>query len=690
MSAELERVFPGSSGGFQRYMVEQGDKFRTIYPCLQHPYHKLTAFLRPTLLKALPHVLTTRSVHDVLGDYFEDERLKLAFTFQAKYLGMSPWHCPALFSILSFTEYKYGVFHVQGGLNRISHSMADVFDELGGELRLQSPVKQLLHQGRVLSGAELENGERINADAVIVNADYGHAATRLFGGHNVPEEKMRRRKFSCSTFMLYIGLDTIYPDEPHHHILFADDYKANVADIQSERHVSDDMSIYVRNSCVTDPHVAPPGQSGLYILVPTINTRHGFDWENHKEEYADKILERIEQRTGMKDLRSPHHRQAHHQPGRLGKRVHLHGRHLQSRPHAHPDALLPPAQPLQRLRQLLPRRRRHPSRQRTAHHLRVRPHQRQPRLRPLVVPTSPSISHRNIFRGVKWRRSDRRTLPAQAGNPPTVIDRRYISLQDIGAHDRRSCIGSANPAIRHDGFRPAGTLLLKRQASPASFLRAPARHSLFHIVMNALTRCLATYWSSSIGKKLVVAVTGIVLVLFLAGHLIGNLVVFMGPEPFNAYAYFLHHMLHGAGIWIFRIVMLVMIAAHIIATIQLTMQNKAARKAYECTDHHPGHPKSSRYMILSGLTILAFVIYHLLHFTARVGNEYNNLELYKFMLDGKESPQRVENGHRRILRSAACHRVLRHRHDFALLAPDARRSNRFSKPSACARKSPPA
>jgi phytoene desaturase len=304
MATELERVFPGSSGGFRRYMVEQGDKFRSIYPCLQHPYHKLSAFLRPTLLKALPHVLTRRSVHEVLGDYFEDERLKLAFTFQAKYLGMSPWHCPALFSILSFTEYKYGVFHVQGGLNRISHSMAEVFGELGGELRLQSPVKQLLHKGRVLSGAELENGERISADAVIVNADYGHAATRLFGGHNVPEEKMRRRKFSCSTFMLYIGLDTIYPDEPHHHILFADDYRANVADIQSERHVSEDMSIYIRNSCVIDPHVAPPGQSGLYILVPTINTRHGFDWENHKEEYADKILERIERRTGMKDLRS--------------------------------------------------------------------------------------------------------------------------------------------------------------------------------------------------------------------------------------------------------------------------------------------------------------------------------------------------------------------------------------------------
>jgi succinate dehydrogenase / fumarate reductase, cytochrome b subunit len=154
--------------------------------------------------------------------------------------------------------------------------------------------------------------------------------------------------------------------------------------------------------------------------------------------------------------------------------------------------------------------------------------------------------------------------------------------------------------------------------------------------MNALTRCLETYWSSSIGKKLVVALTGIVLVLFLAGHLIGNLVVFMGPEPFNEYAYFLHHMLHGMGIWLFRAVMLVMVAAHIIATVALTTQNRAARKAYECQTTIQAS-KSSRTMILSGLTILAFVIYHMLHFTARIGNQYNTLDRYKnFKLPGIE------------------------------------------------------
>lgn len=124
-------------------------------------------------------------------------------------------------------------------------------------------------------------------------------------------------------------------------------------------------------------------------------------------------------------------------------------------------------------------------------------------------------------------------------------------------------------------------------------------------------------WKSSIGRKLIVALTGLVLVGFLAGHLSGNLLVFVGREAFNDYAQFLHELLHGAGVWIARIGLLVAVVLHVAATISLTRENRAARRAY-------AHPttiqttKSAKGMIFSGLTILAFVIFHLLHFTVRV------------------------------------------------------------------------
>jgi succinate dehydrogenase / fumarate reductase cytochrome b subunit len=143
--------------------------------------------------------------------------------------------------------------------------------------------------------------------------------------------------------------------------------------------------------------------------------------------------------------------------------------------------------------------------------------------------------------------------------------------------------------------------------------------------MNALTRSATAYWQSSIGKKLIVAVTGIALVLFLAGHLTGNFLIYAGREAFNDYAQFLHEAGHGALIWFARIGLLVAFVLHITATIQLTRQNKKARPTEYQYKQHIQAKKSSLIMIWSGLTILAFVIFHLLHFTVKVIGGFSDM-----------------------------------------------------------------
>jgi succinate dehydrogenase / fumarate reductase cytochrome b subunit len=130
-------------------------------------------------------------------------------------------------------------------------------------------------------------------------------------------------------------------------------------------------------------------------------------------------------------------------------------------------------------------------------------------------------------------------------------------------------------------------------------------------------------WKSSIGRKLIVALTGLVLTGFLAGHLAGNLLVFAGREHFNDYAQFLHEMFHGVGVWLARAGLLAAVVLHIAATISLTRENRAARQdyAYPTTIQTT---KSAKAMIWTGLTILAFVIYHLMHFTLHIGNTYSS------------------------------------------------------------------
>ncbi|MDP0492277.1 MAG: phytoene desaturase family protein [Verrucomicrobiota bacterium JB023] len=303
MAANIEKVFPGEADSYRRFMNDHADKLEAIFPCLLRPYDQISSFLSPHLLKAFKYVATPNSVMDILDQYFSDDRLKLAFTFQAKYLGMSPWKCPGLFSILSYIEYAHGIYHVEGGLAELSEAMGRLFEELGGKIRLSTEVDEILFTGKSARGVRLKNGDELACDHLICNADYAHARSTIFGEHNKSREELLKKKYSCSTFMLYLGLDKIYEDEPHHHIIFADDYLKNVQDIQGEREVSKDMSVYVRNSSINDPKVAPPGHSQIYVLVPTINNRHGDRWEEHKQEYRDLVVDRIIANTGMKDLR---------------------------------------------------------------------------------------------------------------------------------------------------------------------------------------------------------------------------------------------------------------------------------------------------------------------------------------------------------------------------------------------------
>lgn len=303
---EIARIFPGNEDGFDRFMATEGERFERLFPCLQKDYASLKAYLDPIFLKAAPYLGLGRTIFENLGRYYGPDKLKLCFTFQAKYLGMSPWKCPALFTILPFVEYDSGILHVRGGLNQISAAMARVVKEEGGEIHLETPVKRLLVEGRTVTGVELENGERVQADAVFLNADFGHAMGHLVDSAELRKytsARLKRMKLSCSTFMLYLGVNRSYADIPHHSILFSEDYRKNIHEVAESLTLSADPSIYVQNASVTDDSLAPEGKSTIYILVPVPNNRSSIDWHEEGDSFRDLVLETAERRGGYAGLR---------------------------------------------------------------------------------------------------------------------------------------------------------------------------------------------------------------------------------------------------------------------------------------------------------------------------------------------------------------------------------------------------
>jgi succinate dehydrogenase / fumarate reductase cytochrome b subunit len=122
------------------------------------------------------------------------------------------------------------------------------------------------------------------------------------------------------------------------------------------------------------------------------------------------------------------------------------------------------------------------------------------------------------------------------------------------------------------------------------------------------------FWGSTNGKKVVMAVTGVIMFGFVIAHMLGNLQVFEGPEKLNAYGRFLHSI--GELLWPVRIILIVSIALHITATVQLALLKKRARPVGYSRKEAISSSYASRTMYWSGPIVLAFIIFHLLQFTA--------------------------------------------------------------------------
>ena len=304
MDRQIAEFSPDDVGALQRYMDDNRVKLEKFRPILESHFGSAFDLLRPSLLAAAKHLHPLRSLGKELERYFSDPRLVIAFAFQSKYLGMSPFQCPSLFSILSFLEYEHGVWHPFGGCCRVSQRMAEVAESMGVTIRLSEPVTSVEMNHRRVMALHTDEG-KYAADSFVVNADFADWMTRTIPDqvrHRWTNARIARKKYSCSTFMLYLGLDGIYDQLPHHNIHISRDYSRNLREIEQEHVLSDDPSFYVQNPSVTDVSLAPAGNSSMYVLVPVTHQHPNVDWVKESDRFRDLTLDKLAA-IGLTDIR---------------------------------------------------------------------------------------------------------------------------------------------------------------------------------------------------------------------------------------------------------------------------------------------------------------------------------------------------------------------------------------------------
>ncbi|MFI4855967.1 MAG: phytoene desaturase family protein [Phycisphaerales bacterium JB065] len=316
MARRIGEVSKADAEAFPRFIRDNRAKLAAAEPILRRPIRNIFELIRPDAMKAALHIKPHLTVHGLLTKYFNHPAVQLAVSFQSKYLGMSPYDCPSLFTILPFIEYEYGIWHPKGGCNALMDAMATRCRELGVEILTDAPVERLTFENESpRASGVVVRGERHTHDQIVINADAAWALQNLIPGtiraraHSPYSDiDLQSRRYSCSTYMMYLGLDGEV-DLPHHTIYISRKYQENLANISSVGELSEDPSVYVHNPSPIDPSLAPAGKSSLYVLMPTpnlqVSDRAGVArWTERQHQARTQCLEQLERRFGITNIES--------------------------------------------------------------------------------------------------------------------------------------------------------------------------------------------------------------------------------------------------------------------------------------------------------------------------------------------------------------------------------------------------
>jgi len=290
---------PRDAAGYRRFLGYSEEVFREGYEKLGHvPFQDFSSMLR-----ALPQLIrlqSYRSVYSVVSDFLEDPQLRQAFSFQSLLIGGNPFHVSSIYALIHALERKWGVWFARGGTGALVQGMARLFTDLGGELRLNCGVEQILtRNGRVRELATMQ-GDTIAVDAVASNADVVHTYEHLLRDSvrgQAAARSLRRRRFSMSLFVVHFGLRRQHPQLAHHTVLFGPRYRELLADIFDRGVLAEDFSLYLHSPSGTDPSLAPPGCAGFYALTPVPHLgKAAIDWSSAGPKLRDRILDTLEQR----------------------------------------------------------------------------------------------------------------------------------------------------------------------------------------------------------------------------------------------------------------------------------------------------------------------------------------------------------------------------------------------------------
>lgn len=304
----LEGISEEDTLGYYRYLTQTYKRYLIAKDhFIEKSFRSARDFYNLKTLINAYKLKTFNNAYNEISKFVKDDRLKKMLSFQTLYIGISPHNGPSIYTIIPMIETIYGVWYIKGGMYTMATSMAKLFEEMGGKIHLDSKVDEVVIKNKKANGIVV-NGKVIEADYVVVNADFPYAMKNLIKNEKdrgkYTDKKVDKMDYSCSVFLMYLGLNKKVSDDTRlHNIVFADDFEKNISDIFKGIDPKD-PSIYMYIPTKLDDSLAPKGKEVLYVLapVPELKTR-GHKWTQEEiNDYKKIVYDKIKMKKGLENI----------------------------------------------------------------------------------------------------------------------------------------------------------------------------------------------------------------------------------------------------------------------------------------------------------------------------------------------------------------------------------------------------
>jgi len=310
--AEIERLSPGEGLKYPAFLAAAQSMYdRGFTELAMRPFTRIADMLE--VIPDLVRLRADRSIYQFVSQFFEDERLRRAFSVPSLLVGGNPFRTSSLYALIHALERKAGVWYVQGGTGQLVTALGDLFRRHGGRLFTGEPVRSFEMEGKKFKAAITESGNRFEADFVVSNADPLHVYDNWINrsvGEALADSHRGRLKQSMGLFVLYFTTHRAYPELEHHTIVFGETFREILTEIFDDHRVPDDLSLYLHRPGATDSTMAPETGDAFYVLAPVPNLRGHQNWEALGPELETKVLRLLSERLMpglMGDVRASTH-----------------------------------------------------------------------------------------------------------------------------------------------------------------------------------------------------------------------------------------------------------------------------------------------------------------------------------------------------------------------------------------------